>query len=76
MLLHSVLALLIRLYLLTELVIEKEDTSDDEKLPEIIPIPREEPKAKGENPWAIHEKDLKVRPRLFTLTLKCKRLYF
>ena len=51
-----------RFYLLTELVIEKEDTSDDEKLPEIIPIPREEPNTKGENLWAIHEKDLKVRP--------------
>ena len=42
-----------------ELVIDKKDT-DDEKLPEIIPITKEEPKAEKQNLWAIHEKDLKV----------------
>ena len=47
--------------LLTELVIDKEDTSEDEVLPDIIPITNEESRAEAKDLWAIHEKDLKVR---------------
>ena len=43
-----------------ELVIEKQDLSEEEKLPDIIDISNEKSKTESKDLWAIHEKDLKV----------------